>query len=347
MTRIPQLPGRCRLVLPADAHLDEWLQARTAGIGGSEIAALLGVSPYATAFDVYRAKVDDTGTARFMMGDAAPGPKIRPELLTDEPILEWGHRLEEAVALKAADELGMVARTGGGVWRHLDHPVAIVTPDRVATKRRSWKPVALIECKTSAERDEWADGKAPLHYQVQAQWQMGITGMQTCYLACLVLGHERDFHLVEVHFDVGWFAEMVEVAERFWAEHVETAEPPMHDLVHPRTEELLKELHPKVVHEAVELPEDAVEWIEDYHAAKAVVDEADRQLTEVKNWVRVQMGDAAAGYVGDQKIVSFPEVNTTRIDTKKLRESYPEIAAACSVNGTHRRLTVRAIRPDN
>lgn len=344
MTRTPKLPGRCRLVMPADAHLNEWLKTRQIGIGGSEIAALLSVSPYATSFDVYKAKVDQAGEARFLLDEPVVGPKLRPELLTDEPVLEWGHRLEAAVALKAADELGLVARTGGGLWQHLDHPVAIVTPDRVATKRRSWKPVGLIECKTTSERDEWAGGRAPLHYQVQTQWQMGITGLDRCWLACLVLGHERDFRMVEIAFDAEWFNEMVSVAETFWAEHVLTAEPPMHDLAHPRTEALLKELHPKVVQEAVELPEEAADWIAEYHQARAESKRADGRLTEIKNWIRVEMGDAGAGYVGDRKIVSFPEVSATRVDSKKLRESFPEAAEACEVTSTHRRLTVKTLK---
>lgn len=340
--RIPEMPGRCRLLLQADARIDTWLHARTSGIGGSEVAALLGISPYATAFDVFNAKVADTGELRFMLNEPAGGPKLRPELMTDDPILEWGHRLEDAVAVKAADELGLVARTGGGLWQHLDHPVAIVTPDRVGTRPRSWKPVALIECKTSSEPHDWDDG-APLHYQVQAQWQMGITGIHTCWLACFFLGHERDFRPVEVTFDPDWFAEMVDAAETFWADHVLTGEPPMHDLTHPRTAELLKEMHPRVLLPAVSLPDDAADWIRDYHRAKSVADAAAARFEECKNWIRVQMGDAGAGYLGDHKIVSFPEVHTHRIDSTKLRETYPDAAEDCSVESTYRRLTVRSL----
>ena len=341
--RIPDLPGRPELLLRADANLNDWLQARTQGIGGSEIAALLGVSPYATAFDVYKSKVDDDGQLRFLHDEPVVGPKVRPELMTDEPVLEWGHRLEDAVALKAADELGLVARTGGGLWRHRDHPVAIVTPDRIATKRRSWKPVGLIECKTTSDREEWDDGRAPVHYEVQAQWQLGITGLERCWLACLVLGHERDFRLVEITADPDWFGEMVNVAETFWSKHVLGDEPPMHDLAHPRTDDLVKELHPRAVVEATELPDEAAEWLADYHEAKAEADRAERKLSEIKNWIRLQVGDAGAGYLGEHKVVSYPEVTTTRVDVNKLRENYPEAAEACSVQSTHRRLTVRRL----
>ncbi len=333
------MPGRCRQVLPATATVDEWLHGRTLGIGGSEVAALLGASPYATAFDVFKSKVDRAGAPHYLGAAPVAGPRVRAELLTDNPILEWGHRLEEAVALKTADELGLVARSGGGLWQHLDHPVAVVTPDRVATRRRSWEPQALIECKTSG--DPWEDEQAPIQYAIQAQWQMGITGITPCYLGCLVLNHERDYHLVRIEFDEPWFDEMVGIAERFWAEHVLTGEPPMHDLAHPRTADLLKELHPGVVYEAVQLPDGAADWIDAYRKARDAAHQAERYLEECKNWLRVQLGDAGAGYIGEEKVVSYPEIKTRRLLPKKIRALYPEVAEECSEISSYRRLTVR------
>lgn len=343
MTAPIKMPGRCRLLLPESAPLPEWLHYRSYGIGGSEVAALYGVSPYATAFDVFKNKVDDHGEPRYLGASPEIGDRLRPELMTDNPILEWGHRLEQAVALKTADELGLMARPAGGLWQHLDHPVALVTPDRIATRRRSRRPVALIESKTSGESEGWEDGGAPIQYQFQAQWQMGITGIETCYLGCLVLGHEREFFISEIKFDRDQFDEMVSVSEKFWDEHVLTGNPPMHDLVHPRTEDLLKELHPKVVFEAVTLPDEAAQWVENYHRAQADLKRAEQRASEAKNWLKVQLGDAGAGYLGDQKIIAYPEVQTHRISAKKLREEFPEVAEQCTETTIHRRLTVRKL----
>jgi len=338
------MPGRCRLLLPETATVPEWLHARTRGIGGSEVAALLGVSPYATAFDVFRNKVDENGKPRFLAPYPKKGRKVRAELLTDNPVFEWGHRLEDAIAVKAADDLGLVGRSGGGLWQHLDHEIAIVTPDRVATARRSWEPVGLIECKTSTEPEAWENNDAPLHYKIQAQWQMGITGISPCYLSCLLLDYERTFHIRKIVFDDVWFAEMVEVAERFWEQHVLTGEPPMHDLTHPHTTDLLAELHPHVVRESVQLGDGAREWIEAYHQAKEVVKVAETRLDEIKNWLKVQLGDAGSGYIEDEKVVGFPEVTTRRIAVTKLRELFPEIAEQVTETTTHRRMTVKKLK---
>src|SRR5690606_15098379 len=67
--------------------------------------------------------------------------------LSAVPAVEWGHRLEEEVASKTAEEVGLVSRFGGGLWAARDRDILRVTPDRFATRPRSWKTVGVIECK--------------------------------------------------------------------------------------------------------------------------------------------------------------------------------------------------------
>lgn len=327
--RIPELPADtpAELVIPHWAKREEWLKGRQGGVGGSEIAALIGASEYMTPFDVFRAK---RGT---------------PIELDGIPEIEWGHRLEDAVAKKAADELGMVARTGGGLWRHRDHEFALVTPDRLATRKLSWKAEALIECKTAGSDEDWSDGHAPLGYLAQTQWQLGIMGLRKGWLACLVLGASRDFYLVEVDFDQEWFDEMLEAARQFWYRSVIPWEPPMYDLEHPRTEQILKELHPKPIRPATELSDDAEEWLEAYFEAKDKVDRWTKRLGEIKNYFRMQLQDAQRGYLGDDLIVSYPEVRPKQVSIELLREKYPQIAEECTVRTSHRRMTIARRKP--
>lgn len=333
--RFPTLPDpdKARVILPACAGPAAWLAARQGGIGGSEIGALMGLSEYETPFSVWNAKIN--------------GGKD----LSDVPAVEWGHRLEEVVASKTADEVGLVPRFGGGLWAARDRDILRVTPDRLATRPRSWKAVGVIECKTAGDDEGWrsgsitrggqGDGAAPMSYQAQVQWQLGILGLERGWLGCLVLGQARDFFVVEIEFDPVWFNEMANEAERFWRVNVLGEEPPMHDLRHPRTEELLKRLHPKAVKPSVELPDDAADWLEDYVKVKAEVEEATKRLNEIRNYFRMHVGDAAAGYLGGQKVVSYPDVTVSRIDVEALERDFPEVAAKVRVQSTHRRLTIR------
>jgi len=324
------------VILPECAGRGPWLAARMGGIGGSEVGALVGVSEYDTTFSVWNTK------------------KRGGKDLSGLAAVEWGHRLEDVVALKTAEEIGLVSRFAGGLWADRERDFLRVTPDRFACKPRQWKARALIECKTSGDDEHWASGtitpggqgtgSAPLSYQAQAQWQMGIIGLPVCYLGCLVLGHERQFFTVETFFDKTWFKELADEAERFWVVNVLGDEPPMHNLRHPKTEELLKQLHPSIVVPSIQLPEDAEEWLADYKTAKLAADKASARLDEIKNYFRMQVGDAGAGYLGERKIVSYPEIKSSRISVEALRRDYPEVAEACTVVSHYRAMTIRALK---
>lgn len=327
------------VAVPECAGREAWLKARMGGIGGSEIGALIGVSEYETPFSVWQVKNH--------------GGKD----LDDVPAIEWGHRLEDVVAQKTAEVIGMESRFAGGLWVDRDREFLRVTPDRFACKRRSWDAVGVIECKTAGDDEYWRSGSitpgsttdtgsAPLSYQVQVQWQLGIIGLKKGWLGCLVFGAERQFFTVEIDFDPEWYSEMVDEAERFWHANILGGEIPMHDFRHPKTEELIKKQFPTVVRPSVQLPDDADEWLEEYRKAKAEAEKADKRLSAVKNYFRMQVADAGAGYLGDRKVVSYPVVTTRNVDVSLLRERYPEVAEEVTTTSTHRRLTIRPPKVD-
>lgn len=337
--RFAQVPNSpARIILPECAGRERWLAARQEGIGGSEVGALVGISEYETPWSVYNTK------------------KRGGKDLSEVAAVEWGHRLENVVAEKVAEEVGLVSRFGGGLWAHREKPFLRVTPDRFATKPRAWRAQALIECKTAGDDEHWesgtihpkgyGSGSAPLSYQAQCQWQMGILGLPVAYLGCLVLGRERQFFTVEIHFDKDWFGELAAEAERFWFENILADEPPMHDLRHPKTEELLKLLQPKVIKPSVDLPEDTEEWLADYLKAKAELEKAQANMDQVKNYFRMMTGEAGAGYLpwpgkkDGLKITSYPEVSSTRVNIEKLKAEFPEVAEACTERSSYRRLTI-------
>lgn len=331
--RFAQVPNSpARIILPECAGREAWLAARQDGIGGSEVGALVGVSEYETPFSVWNAK------------------KRGGKDLSEVAAVEWGHRLEEVVAAKTAEEIGLVSRFAGGLWADREKPFLRVTPDRFATKPRAWRALGVIECKTAGDDEEWESGsitpggqgtgRAPLSYQAQLQWQLGILGLRKGWLGCYVSNRERAFFTVEVDFDPEWFWELANEAERFWVANILGDEPPMHDLRHPKTEELLKQLNPVVVKPSVDLPEEARDWLKDYQRAKAEAEKANRDLDEIKNFFRMWTGDAGAGYLGERKVVSYPVVNSSRIDVEALKRDYPEIAEKVTVRSQYRRLTI-------
>jgi putative phage-type endonuclease len=185
----------------------EQLEMRRTGIGGSEVAAVLGLSHFATPLDVWRAKVEGY-------------------TLADSPHLRRGRLLEPAVAAWYAEETGAQLREVGTL-RHPTRPLALATPDRLAVLPSGEE--RLLECKTAGWRaaQEWGEegtDEVSQGYLLQVVWTLAVTGLQRADVAVLVAG--EDFRLYHVARDEELEAMLLEEVEAWWAAHVATGTPP-------------------------------------------------------------------------------------------------------------------------
>ena len=194
-------PRRVTHVTTAGAPRDQWLTARRAGLGGSDIAAILGTSPHRTAIDVW---MDKTGRH----DGGQPTPRMRwGSLLEDTIATEWARRDECRIR-----RCGMVADPA--------HPWRLASLDRAILVPGTMRAASLLEVKTTTER--WAsdvgdDGLAAA-YQAQTQWYLGITGLEWAHVAVLIGGQE--LRELRIQFDIDVWHTLCETAARFWADHV-------------------------------------------------------------------------------------------------------------------------------
>jgi putative phage-type endonuclease len=171
----------------------EWDEAR-AGlcITATEIAAVLGLSPWASPFSLWHKKA------------GLPTPPFE-----SNPAVEWGNRLEDAVAQKFGDEHPELELRKTGTWRHRDRDWQRATPDRLAQDR-------LVEVKTSPFGDEWGPAgsdELPIYYRCQVQWQLDTLGLDVCHVALLVSGHDYREYVIE--YDADDAKVMRDAAEEF------------------------------------------------------------------------------------------------------------------------------------
>lgn len=131
-------------------------------IGASEVAAVLGISPYAdsTPFAVW---------ARLTQGYQRP----------DAPELTVGNYLEGGVAAWYLDTFypGMSFWTEAQARMHQDHNWLSATPDRMLDGPNTQH---LVECKTDRNRDAWGEpgtDQVPAHIAAQVQVQMAVFGI--------------------------------------------------------------------------------------------------------------------------------------------------------------------------
>lgn len=288
-------------VLTAETNRVEWLAARRKGIGASEIAAVLGISPWESPFSLYWRKVNDWD----FDGSAA---------------MEWGTRLEEAIAQKYVDghpelELGL-----GQLEHHAIHPWMLATPDRylwpVETTRLD--VIALLELKTAHTADGWGEPgttEIPVYYRAQVLWQMAVVDVLWADVAVLIGG--SDYREYTVHWDDKDINVMHEAGRRFMA-RIENGDPPPID-DHHATLFTLKRLHPDL--EDTEAEVDA-RVAANYRRACKAYKLAERAKGRYEALLRDQMGSAKRATVEGRKVA-------TRTIT--------EIAEATITRSAHRR----------
>jgi len=294
-----------QVTTPATPRPD-WLAARRAGVGASDIGIVLGLSTYGSPFSLYWDKV-------------APGDDQQSDLAAT------GHHLEATVADWWAGDNPDYKLAVTGMWRSSERPWQLATPDRliyptcgacegaghaiVKLSRlgmhlptlfpcvacsglgydRDSQPAAVLECKWAAwSWDGWGEpgtGEIPMHYRCQVQWQMDVMGVPVAYVAALGPG---GFRAYEVRADTADQTFLREHGRRFW-QQVETGDAPPIDDGHPATTDTIKRLHPDLVDETVEID---VEVAEAWRRAKALTKRSEAVAKRLENTIRATMGNA-------------------------------------------------------
>ena len=184
---------------------EEFLADRMTGIGGSDVAAILGLSKWRTPYQVWEEK---TG---------------RKKSDKDSEILHFGNVLEQVVADEFSARRGVKVQRRNQMIRSTDHPELVANIDRYIVGG------GVLECKTADKftRHLWGDSASddvPEYYLTQVQHYMHVTGWHDGYLAVLIGGNEyRDY---EIPYD----AELAEYCAarcvEFWNNYVVKDVPP-------------------------------------------------------------------------------------------------------------------------
>ena len=183
---------------------EQWLRERKKGIGGSDVAAILGLSKWKSAYDIWVDKTTD----------------VLQEEYSNESIY-WGNVLEEIVAQEFSKQTGVKVRRNNKILQHPEYYWMRASIDRKIVGEN-----ALLECKTTSEynKNEWKDDEIPLNYILQCMHYLAVTGFEKCYIACLVGG--RHFIYKEILRNEEVIKVLVEKERIFWQEHVEKNIPP-------------------------------------------------------------------------------------------------------------------------
>lgn len=305
---------------------ESWLKERCKGIGGSDAAAVLGLSRYKSPLEVYLNKI---------------GEGIEVE---STERMQWGLKLERLIL----DEYG--ARTGYDTQHNANQEISIhekydwfiCTCDGWAYK--PFEEKGVIECKNIDKwsASEWQDGHVPDEYLIQLQHNVGVTGCTWGVLCVLIGGNEWRYY--EFDRDDELIALIIEKERAFWFDNVLARVPP--DATGASLE-VLGKLYKHSNETSITLRDNAVgEAILSYLDAKAHVDDYTKRKEDAESVIKAAMQDAGQGiyYDGEKAYsVSWSDVKgRLSFDTKRLEAEKPEIFKQYSYIGQgYRRFQVK------
>ena len=292
---------------------------RAAFLGGSDISAILGVSKYRSAIDVWLEKT---------------GKRVNHK---DSFALRFGSFAESFIA----DEYALLR------GEHIvDHPYGLIHPqhsfcvghiDRfllennelpLFTEDGTLNAKKLLECKTANHysQGDWGEpgtDAIPLPYLCQCLWYLGITNLPEIDVAVLLGG--ADLRIYTITRDIELESLMFEKAAFFWTEHVQKDIPPK-----PQSIDDCQALFQRTcIGKTIEVNEETIALIQLLKTLEAQVQTNIEEINTIKQKLMESMADAETlSYQGKSVITWKAPKPSYRIDTKRLGIDHPELLKA-------------------
>jgi putative phage-type endonuclease len=305
-------------VLPADTDRDLWLTARRRGIGSSDVAAILGLSPNRTPVHVWRDKRGDPI-------DEQTEPMLWGTLLEDTVAREWARRNRSVI-----QRVGLVA--------NIDQPWMLATLDRQVLEcpldRQVRQHCALeVKCRNAYTAHRWRSD-VPDDVLAQTTWQTMVTGYDHIHTAVLIGGNDYRQTVVRGGADLERYI-LAEVT-RFRADHVLADVEPAWDLDKAGALIALDNLmHPDRVGE-IDVTE--IGEVLEYAAASAAKGAAERRLKAARAALaHLADGRRVVTFAGELAYEFAPVVKATP-DLDALAERWPDAYADCVTDKTHHQI---------
>ncbi|MCM3324269.1 YqaJ viral recombinase family nuclease [Cytobacillus kochii] len=298
----------------------EWLQERSKGIGGSDASIILGLNKYKTAFELW---LEKTG-------------QVELTEISSEAAY-WGNEMEEVVAKEFEKRTEKKVRRRNYMFSHPDYYFIKANIDREVMKES-----ALLECKTASAylKAEWEGDEIPAAYLVQVQHYLAVTGKEKAYIAVLIGGNH--FTWKEIERDDELIQMIIDAEVNFWEKHVLGFVPPELD-GSSAAEQYLKEKYNKAEEgKEIVLPSNYKEMLINYEQIKNDEKLIQTAKKDIENKIKAELKDAEVGLV-DTHIITWKNVISNRVDTKALKEKFPDIYKEVIKPSTSRRFGIKEL----
>lgn len=297
---------------------------RSRFLGGSDIAAVMGLSPWATPVELWMEKTGRT-------------PKEAPDAARQR-MFDRGHKLEPFIremVIAKLEDMGCAVELLAINQRYADaqHPFLACEIDfelrLTGTVEIGGREVTFDGEEVNADaksvsgfaRKKWgteSNEDVPIEYAAQFMHGLGILGRRVCLVAAL-----RSFDDVDIYWtmrDDETIAAMRENAVLFWNDCVLADKAP-----DPYTFSDIKLLFPTDNGQAAEATDEIAGKVSDLRRVKAAIkdleDQAEALTFDIGNFISPH---SALKYLGEE-ICTWKAQATTRVDLTRLKDEAPEI----------------------
>jgi putative phage-type endonuclease len=285
---------------------EEWLRERKTYIGGSDIGAILGLSSFNSALDVYLTKVADD---------------IYEKQKSDEmaEAAYFGNLLEEVIATEYARREKVELKRQEGLVRHSKYPFIAANIDRWVDNGKY-----ILECKNVhfMKNRQWGEEETddiPNAYLCQAAYYAAICNVPKVDIAVLIGG--QDFRIYTYKKNEEVENKLIKRACKFWNEHIVPRIPP-----EPRDLKDVAELYPvsngKAITADIEII-DKVHYLKQLKVQENVLTE---EIKKVQLSIKNYMKDNEVLTDGEKALVTWKNTNPrTGFDVDKFKKEHEDI----------------------
>lgn len=336
------------LVDTSNLSRDEWLDWRRKGLGGSDAAAVLGISPFRTARDLY---YDKLGV-------------VTADDQENWVAMEMGNLLEPLVARIFEKKTGLKIYQRRCMFQHRAYPWMLADLDYLVELPDG--STAILEIKTTnynAKDKWWYNGEeiVPVYYEAQGRHYMAVMGIDRVYFCCLYGNNEEEVIIRHIDRDMSYEEELIALEDSFWHGHVLAKEPPPYtedgDLI---LESLRRQLGPAdkdAPPVAITPPQFArvkqfLALREEKKHHDAEVTRLENEMARLKALIVADMGTSCKAIYedgADSYTITFNptrKVSVPKEMLERLREVHPDIYKEYAIVSTGRRFDVKRAKPE-
>lgn len=277
-----------------------WLEERRKGIGGSDVAAIMGLNPWKTPFRVYQEKRKEV------------------EDWKGSEATDWGKRMEPAIRQWYSDQTGRPVRLPDKIIFSTEHPFMLADLDGFTDDQR------VLEIKTARSGHGWGEpgtDQVPDYYNVQVQHYMIVTGYPVTDMPVSIAGSSPSLFIVDSDPELQEI--IIEACSKFW-ERVQAGNPP--DPVNYA--DAVQRYGRSAAAGAVKAPGILIQTIQELRHTKKRIEELEAVEERHKGDIIAFLGD-----IGDTLVDAEGAVLATyklaagrkTLDQKSLQKEYPEI----------------------